>query len=236
MVAFGDVMIDGLGRIREMPSQSAVSGLLANALGVRREAYDRLSRMQARLRFGCRLDAASDRFTDFQTAQLGKNDRAWSTHGFVHERAGGIQTYDSPHIREREYDCSVRMTLTIRLVPADEAPTLDDIAHALDWPARPLFLGRKCCLPASRLFGGFVEAESTLDALRSLPVSGPQTSGRAPTNPIVVSIPAEGPCPVGFHEVTSTEERDWPAGVHAGLQRRYRGIVDRSWMMQPEGA
>jgi CRISPR system Cascade subunit CasD len=236
MVAFGDVMIDGLGRIREVPSQSALSSLLANALGVRREEYERLGRLQERLQFGCRIDSVSDRFTDFQTAQLGKADRSWSTTGIVHERAGGPQTYESPHIRERDYDAGVRMVVVLRLAPEEESPTLDDVAHALDWPVRPLFLGRKCCLPAGRLLDGFVLAESMLQALQLTPKSATPPGRAGRNSPLVLSIPAEGACPPGFEEVASTEERDWPAGVHAGLKRRYRGLVPQDWLAATEAS
>jgi len=231
MVAFGDVMIDSLGPIRETPSVSAISGLLANALGVNREETARLSRLQDRLILACRVDHADSRFTDFQTAQLNGKDRWWTTTGSIQERAGGASTFDSPHIRYRDYDCDVRLTVVIRLRDAEESPTLDELAHALQWPARPLFLGRKCCLPSAPVFNGFVESEDALPALRQVPLREPVSSrsryGRDRLPAVVVSLPSDEPCPAGFEIVTSTERRDWPAGVHAGQQRRFRGTVSR---------
>lgn len=232
MVAFGDTMIDSLGRIRETPSLSAISGLLGNALGVRREEYDRLARLQDRIVFACRLDHVAARFSDFQTAQLNGNDRGWTTSGRIQERAGGSTTFDSPHIRERDYDSDISIVLVVRVKDSTEVPTLDDISHAVQWPARPLFLGRKCCLPSAPLFQGFVEAESALDALKRVPLRqrGPQHPWRADDaaqTGVVVTLPPEERCPDGFETVFSTERRDWPAGVHAGEQRRFRGTVNR---------
>lgn len=231
MVAFGDVMIDSLGPIREAPSVSAISGLLANALGINREEAERLSRLQDRLVLACRVDHCDSRFTDFQTAQLNGKDRGWTTSGTIQERAGGASTFNSPHIRWRDYDSNVNLTVVLRLRDAVEPPTLDNIAHAIQWPARPLFLGRKCCLPSAPLFAGFSEADDAFHALHQVALRAPTRRrahiGRDRNAGIVVTLPPDEPCPDGFETVTSTERRDWPAGVHAGLQRRYRGTVPR---------
>lgn len=238
MVAFGDIMIDSLGPIREAPAVSAISGLLANALGLRREQSSALSRLQERLVIACRLDQVGSRLTDFQTAQLGAKDRWWTTDGTVQERAGGPNTFDSPHIRERDYNCDVRMLVLLRLRDTAEAPTLDDVAHAVQWPARPLFLGRKCCLPSAPLFVGFVDAVTAFEALRSVPLFARESRSyrirRDELSEIVVTLPPDDPCPEGFQTVYATEWRDWPAGVHAGEQRRHRGSVARALFAQGE--
>ena len=233
MVAFGDVMIDSFGPIRETPSTSAISGLLANALGFRRESWERLEQLQDRLILATRVDHVDSRLTDFQTAQLDAHDRNWTTGGRIQERAGGAATFGSPHIRLRDYDCSVRLSAVLRLRDDDATPTLDELARAVEWPVRPLFLGRKCCLPSAPLVSGFIEASSAFDALRLTPSTRPlfgRDRFRAPADDrVIVSLPTEEPCPEGFETVVTTEKRNWPSGVHAGQQRRYRGLVDRSW-------
>jgi CRISPR system Cascade subunit CasD len=230
MVAFGDTMIDSRGPIRETPSVSAISGLLANALDFRREQWPRLARIQDRIVFGCRLDHLGTRFTDFQTAQLNGKDRGWTTSGTIQERAGGTNTFDSPHIREREYGSDVRIVVALRLRDAEEQPTIDDLAHAVQWPARPLFLGRKCCLPSAPIFAGLVGADDAFDALLRAPLRAPHRRGARDEqgDRFVITLPPDEACPDGFETVYSTERRDWPAGVHAGEQRRFRGIVDRT--------
>ncbi len=230
MVAFGDTMIDSLGRIRETPSLSAVNGLLCNALGVRREEASKLARLQDRIVLACRLDAVGGKFRDFQTAQLNGKDRGWTTAGRIQDRAGGSNTFDSPHIRERDYDSDVKIVLAIRLRQAEEAPTLDDLARAVQWPARPLFFGRKCCLPSAPIFGGFVEATDALQAFKHIPLRGQSSHHGAQSDPpssrVIVTLAPDEACPDGFETVHSTEKRDWPAGVHAGEQRCFRGAVE----------
>ena len=62
------------------------------------------------------------------------------------------------------------MTVALRLGDKDESPTLEELADALREPARPLFIGRKPCLPSAPLFADFIEAETTLDALLKHPL------------------------------------------------------------------
>lgn len=239
LAAFGDVMVDAIGPVRDTPSASMLTGLLGNALGVRREETRRLARLQDRLVFACRLDRRADRFTEFQTAELSKDDVAWTTRGKREERAGGAGTYLGPHIRYREHDADLSAVVALRLDPADEPPDLDRLAAALDEPARPLFLGRKHCLPAARLFEGFVEAPDLLAALRLVPLARHRPAppwAEAPGDAGVrVVLPADAPRPEGFRAVRVCDRRDWIAGVHAGDHTLYAGTLPRDAFPAAEG-
>ena len=84
-------MIDAHGVIRNVPAQSMLTGLLANALGWTRAMRAEHQALQERIVFGVvwERDVAHSRMTDYQTAQLGKSDRAWTTRGVPAGRAGG---------------------------------------------------------------------------------------------------------------------------------------------------
>lgn len=232
IVSFGDVMIDALGPVSDFPSCSMLTGLLANALGYRREQGELLDRLQQRVIHGARLDHAGERFTEFQTAQLQHDDKGWTTRGRAQKRAGGPETYDSPHLRYRDQHADLRCTVALRLVDTLDVPTIDDIAAALDTPCRPLFVGRKSCLPSRRIVDGWVEATSMFEALLRIPMSpshDPQRGWRRTSSvrmsSVRMSLPASEPCPVGFREYRSCERRDWVAGVHVGETITYRGEV-----------
>ena len=120
------------------------------------------------------------RLTDFQTAQLGANDRGWTTRGAPEGRAGGANTYDAPHVRYRDYYPDTLVIVALRLVSDEEAPTLESLATALDEPARPLFIGRKPCLPSAPLFAGWEEGDTALAALLAYPLSESQGDTRGP--------------------------------------------------------
>lgn len=214
LASFGGTAIDARGVTRDFPAASAITGLLANALGIERHEADRLDRLQTRLIFAARREGEPvlGRMTDFQTARLNARDKGWTTRGRIEERAGGAATYDSPHIRYRDYHADTRMTVVLRLAPEDEPPALDDIAAALDRPARPLFLGRKSCLPADYLLapdtGRWIEAETAREALLTIP-------GAEGLRALWPAGPGEG------HEIT--DQRNWQSGLHGGSRRVAEG-------------
>ena len=186
LTSFGREAVDARGPIDDFPAVSMLTGLLANALGWRREERDRHARLQARIVFAARLDRPGTRFTDFQTAQLGASDVGWTTRGVPEGRAGGANTYKSPHIRWREYDADKSVTVALCLLTVDESPTLDELVAALDEPARPLFLGRKTCLPTAALLIGTTDADTFMAALATAsPADGALSSLR-------VMLPLQG--------------------------------------------
>ena len=146
-----------------------LTGLLANALGWRRIERERHQRLQERLVFAARIDrepAGGVRMTDFQTAQLGANDRGWTTRGAPDERAGGANTYNAPHLRYRDYFPDMRVTVgpapgtgrrranAGRLGPG---PARTSPAHCSSGASR--------VSPSTPLYRETIDAASTLTAL-----------------------------------------------------------------------
>ncbi len=212
-MAFGREAIDQNGPTREHPDASLLTGLLANALGWRREDSARHQRLQDRLRFAVRIDREGYELRDFQTAKLEKSDAGWTTRGAPEGRAGGVGSYVGPHLRFRFYRADAALTIALTLEPDDEAPTLEACAAALTEPARPLFIGRKPCLPSRPLILRLVEAHGLLAALDYAPPESP--------GPLrYVLSPEDAPEAPPGAIVHLTGRRDWIAGVHAGQERR----------------
>lgn len=220
LAAFGGETIDNYGVIRDFPALSMLTGLIANALGWDRGDTEQHDRLQERLRAGTRLEHAGTRLRDFQTAQLGANDKGWTTWGVPEERRGGAVSYQSPHLRYRDYHADLIAWVALRLEPADEAPTLDDVAAALDRPKRPLFIGRKPCLPTSRLVAGWQETEHVLSALQTwtLPTVGDRWRAQWPDG--------EGEL-AGDRVLDLCDERRWRSGVHGGWRPVREGLIRR---------
>ena len=206
LMAFGGVAIDHVGPTRDFPSASALTGLLANALGWRREQRDLHQSLQDRLVFGALIATQGRVVTDIQNAKLEAKDSGWTTWGRPDGRAGA--TYDSPHRRRRYYLADHDCRVVVRLSPGD-GPDLDALAAALDRPARPLFIGRKPCLPSAPLFAGWVEGEDARAALLALALPG-----RA-------LWPMEGAMP--GHDLADL--RNWISGLHGGSRRVCEGIL-----------
>jgi len=219
LMAFGTTLIDAHGPVQDFPAASLLTGLLANALGYRRTETERLQALQDRLAYAVRLDDLGERVEDFQTADIAQKDVGWTTRGAPEGRAGGAGTYKGKHIQRRVFNADARATLALRLEPADAAPTLEDLARALDRPARPLFIGRKPCLPAGPLRpappGDIVRADTALEAVRQAapPPFAPNLRGQ----PRFFWPETEGPPSNDRRDHTG--KRRWRTDLHGGLER-----------------
>ena len=223
LAAFGGETIDARGVIRDFPATSMLTGLLANALGWTRAMRAEHQSLQERIVFGVlwEQEVSLNRMTDYQTVKLGKNDRAWTTRGVPAGRAGGAATYTGAHQRWREYHTDVRVAVVLRLEPADVSPSIKELAEALDRPARPLFIGRKPCLPSSPIFNGWVkDAGDVRAALRKIAPAG------------AAMLPAFWPASEGTdgaHRTSDvTDERNWHSGLHGGARRLCEGSLHAS--------
>ena len=241
LMAFGGETIDNLGVIRRFPSASMLTGLLANALGWRRIERERHQQLQDRLVFAARIDrepAGGVRLTDFQSAAINNTEQSWTTRGHPEGRGGG--TYQN-HLRYRDYFADMRVTVALRLEPDSQGPTLDDLEGALQEPARPLFIGRKPCLPSAPLFGGFSDEDTALAALLTIPLAIP-TSGSSRSDEERVSLmwpEREGSSSAEIDEVRIdrtlmlTDQRNWVSGLHGGGRQVCEGVAARERFAAP---
>ena len=224
LMAFGGETIDNLGVIRPFPAVSMLTGLLANALGWRRVQRQRHQDLQDRIVMAARIErepAGGVRMTDFQTAQLAANDRGWTTRGAPAGRAGGAATYAGAHQRWRDYHADARLAVVLRLDPVEASPTIDALAAALDRPARPLYIGRKSCLPSARIFGGWVtDAPDARTALQLVVPRG--ESG------LLAFWPAAEGTAGAARVLAVTDERNWASGLHGGARRICEGSIASS--------
>ncbi|MCA1951552.1 MAG: type I-E CRISPR-associated protein Cas5/CasD [Hyphomicrobiales bacterium] len=232
LLAFGGVTIDHVGVTRDFPAASMLTGLFANALGYRRSDWMAHQSLQDRLIFAARREREPmvGILTDSQNAKLEKNDRGWTTWGVAEERAGA--SYDAPHRRKRDYHMDASVTVVLRLAPPEKpddrtSPDLDALAHALDHPHRPLFIGRKPCLPAGRVVGirhndsslDFVTAPSAYEALRRVPAASEQRA---------IWPRGEGPEAGRMADriVDLPDLRNWRTGLHGGVRQIVEGRIE----------
>jgi CRISPR system Cascade subunit CasD len=216
LLAFGGVTIDHLGVTRDFPAASMLTGFLANALGYERTEWEKHQNLQDRLIFAARRDREnpSGLLTDTQNARLEKNDRGWTTRGTVEERGGA--SYGAPHRRKRDYHMDAHVSIVLRLGDGP-GPDLDRLGDALDRPKRPLFIGRKPCLPAGQIKGDFVEAATAHEALR-------KTSGHAAR---ALWPLGEGPTEgAGVNRILDLcDIRNWRTGLHGGARTVVEGRI-----------
>lgn len=233
LIAFGGVAVDQIGVTRDFPAASMLTGLLANALGWERTARQAHQRLQERLIFAARRDRESRTgvLTDSQNARLYERECGWTTSGACETRDSSFKGVDNEfhrlgkfliNRRSRDYHTDACVTVALCLSGAEEKPDLDDLAAALDRPARPLFLGRKPCLPASRILQGAVEAETAYAAIVSASaVEGDQGVRRA------LWPWGEGPSSgEGVERIYDLPDlRNWKTGLHGGVRRVVEGRI-----------
>lgn len=225
LISFGAPMIDQNGVVQIFPALSMLTGLLGNALGWDHREADKLVLLQDRIRYAARVDRRGEALVDYQTVDLGKDwmlpeKAGWTTRGKIAKREGA--SGDATHQRYRHYRADSIHTVAISL-DGDQEPTLAELEIALREPTRPLFIGRKCCLPSSPILMGIIDAPSLVAALAMTP-----RSIRADSGPLLATwwdgddvSDSDG----ASHVVMATDERDWRNQIHTGRRLMREGRV-----------
>ncbi|WP_022949627.1 type I-E CRISPR-associated protein Cas5/CasD [Methylohalobius crimeensis] len=229
MMSFGGVIIDQHGFIERFPGQAMLTGLLANALGWHHGDFDRLENLQRRLRYAARWDVKPERVVDYHTVDLSQpkmSKPGWTTRGNPEHRAGGQSAKFGTHQRYRHYWMDGLMTLVLTLEGSGN-PDLTFLLSALHHPARPLFLGRKACIPSRPLFDPetpLAEGPDLLHILRQLP-----RWNRHGEKTDQADMEACWPAELDIHEREETRRvydlRDWANQLPAGSRLRTEGLL-----------
>lgn len=228
LMSFGAVRVDARGPTLEFPPVSLLAGLLGNALGYERRAPEALDRLQRRMRYAARCDRPGVRLTDFQTVDITLPGmvQGWTTRGAPEGRGGGSETRSNLHIRTRDYWADAVYTVALALDPADEQPDLGALERALREPERPLFIGRKACVPSSPLVVGRTSAGSLAEALAQVP----RPPGRGPARgPLRAWLPEDEQPVAASRAIAVVDQRDWANDIVVG-----RRIVLETTVCPPE--
>ena len=151
-----------LRRTDAYPSKSGVLGMILCAMGISREDSPReLGRLEP-LVMGVRVDRSGIVDWDYHTvgAKIGIRKAEGGIKRTGNTKNGPIETLLSR--RQYLYDASFLVALH------GEADKINDCARALGDPVWPVFLGRKCCVPAEPVFVGTGSYDTLTDALSSV--------------------------------------------------------------------
>ena len=133
------------------PTKSGVIGLLAAALGLRRDDTEGLARLNG-LRFAVRADQEGSLLVDFHTANR-EEDR---------------KKGKAPYVTYRHY---LQDAVFLVGLESEDTALLQELETALKHPVYPLYLGRRSCPPTLPLCLG-IRQGSLLDVLRTEPMQG----------------------------------------------------------------
>lgn len=159
------------------PTKSGVVGLLAAALGLRRDEEALLQQLNT-LRFGVRVDQEGSLLMDYHTANNPTPEEIRSA------RKDGKKV-TAPYVTKRYY-----LSDAVFLVGLESKDTdfLRSLEHALTHPVYPLFLGHRSCPPTFPLCLGIREDLDLLPALKQEPPQLP--SWRNPAFPYRIVLDA----------------------------------------------
>ena len=166
------------------PSKSGILGLVGSALGMERDDHDMLARLRA-LRLAVRVDREGTPLHDYHT--VGGGTFGGRPHGVWSIQEGRMQSETA--LTQRYYLADA--SFLAALGGSDESTVLA-IAHALQRPVWPLFLGRRACPPSEPVFAGVIDGDPE-DAVRLAPMMAAERAVAPERVRIVVeSTAAEG--------------------------------------------
>ncbi len=165
---------------------------------------------------------------DYQNAHLGSykmSKRPWTSLWTLEERTSG--DIKAIHQTERYYWSDGVLTAVLLFERREWA---EECAQATRQPARPLFYGRKCCIPAAPLWRAAIEAPDVTAALLRVPVAEVDARRCGLGDATQVTLEADVPDDGALGE-RPCSYCDVPAGmdmrnrVHVGLERRRRVVL-----------
>jgi CRISPR system Cascade subunit CasD len=167
MASWGDIAVGESRVTSTLPSRSALLGLLAAALGLKRTDESNLGNLSTSVRFGVLTLSSGDFLRDYHTIQVPpasalKRRPARTRRDELSVPKSGLGTI----LSARDY----RTDASYRVAVEQAAPGhfgLERIRNALLNPVFPLYLGRKACPPSLPLDPRIVTATDLLSAFRA---------------------------------------------------------------------
>ena len=161
MQSWGDESKYDIRQTWKEPSKSGVIGLLAAALGLKRDSED-IPALSASLRMGVRVEMPGRFISDYHTARAPKYDAKGDAR---HLPDGNLMMEAASYVTTRYYLCDACFLVGLESMDED---LLDRLVKALGSPCFPLYLGRRSCPPSLPLCLG-IRFLSLRDALTSEP-------------------------------------------------------------------
>ena len=164
LAAWGDIAVGEYRPSFAHPGKSAIIGLLAAALGIRRNEEERQKSLAESCSFAVRVDSMGLLLRDYHTTQV-PSTRKGVTH---YTRRSELAVDDiNTILSSRDYRCDAAYTVAVS-VNNGASHSVQDLAAALKKPVFTLYLGRKACPLALPLQPHIVNAATLREALEAV--------------------------------------------------------------------
>ena len=166
LAAWGDIAVGERRPTFTHPGKSAIIGLLAAALGIRRHESDRLAALTGGYGLGIRQDSAGEFLRDYHTTQVPPQRR-----GVVHRTRRDELNAESLNtiLSARDYRQDALYTVALWSLSGESPYSLSKLQAALLRPRFTLYLGRKSCPLALPLRPCVVRARNLKAAFDQVP-------------------------------------------------------------------
>lgn len=227
LASWGDIAVGERRPSAAHPSRSAVLGVVAAALHLRREDADAQAVLDRDLGFASRTDAPGELLIDFHTAQgpdekllraaaaaAKKAGRSWHRPATRRDELAFGRQELSTLLSSRQYRVDALWTVALWLRTPSARWSLAALQEALRTPGFVPYLGRKSCPLDLPLEPQLVEAEHPVDAMARAAFQ---------TDAIVAPVVARG-----AGKATVQWEDEWPGLVPAQTSRRRDRVLSRA--------
>jgi len=174
MASWGEIAVGATRHTAHYPSKSAIVGLMAAALGIKRDNEAVQQQMQQGYEIAVEVFAQGSLLRDYHTTQvpMGKYLSHWKTRKdeimAVHsqERSEAKSNRPNPVLSSREYRSDALALIAVKAL-ADAPYDLKTIQQHLNNPVFHLYLGRKCCPLAAPLCPQIHASDTYLEAFKA---------------------------------------------------------------------
>ena len=166
MAGYGGIAVGEMRSSWSRPSRSAVLGMIAAALGIRRDDEKAQTNLQAGYGFSVMVLQPGTMMQDFHTIQS-VSSKSLKKMNHVMTRRDEMNLGDSETIlSKREYLCDHISVACVWIRDAESAQySLEEIVMAFRNPAYCLYLGRKSCPPALPVHARVIQSDSLKSAM-----------------------------------------------------------------------
>lgn len=213
--AWGETAVGEYRPTANYPSESALLGLLAAALGIDREDEDALQALRTHYGFAIGVQSAGRLLRDYHTAQVpGRVSLKNRPHHTRRDELNMHKEELNTILSTRDYRQDAACLVAVQ--SSNTAPhSFESLSQALQKPKYVLYLGRKACPPALPLWPKVLDANNALEAIEKYRTQLIALAGDA--------------------AVQKMERLVWGAGIDAGVQediqvvRKDRLLSRQNW-------
>lgn len=145
MSSWGEVAVGEFRPTADHPTRSAVLGLLAAALGIRRDEEDRLVALTRAYKVAIRVEAPGVLLRDYHTSQVPSAAKKGGRYLTRKDELAAPQESLNTILSTRDYRCDAVYRVYIWCRDATPPYSLKTLAEHLQHPVFTLYLGRKSC-------------------------------------------------------------------------------------------